>query len=148
MFISRRKYAARIQQAINETVEVMREQSADHIADIRKIANEEVAQANRRAEDAMRLLSEERQQHSRDLRHFASMWLRHNKSLPLPPTPSEKAEAKAEAEAAKNEPPPLTPVEVAMREANRRDAAAHGKTQEEADRDFYQKVLGRMMEPE
>lgn len=88
-------------------------------------------------------LESERAENRKSERHFASMWLRHNKSLPLPKTTDEKEEAKAEAEEVKNQPPTLTDVQLAMRDANRRDAARVGISEEDADRDF-QKYLNQM----
>lgn len=109
-----------------------------------QLLSEALAKAEKRAEAAETALAEERLQNRRDLRHFASMWLRHNRSLPLPPTLEEKAEADARIEEQANQPPLLTDVELAMRDANRRDAAAHGVSEEDADRDFTQRVLKRM----
>lgn len=83
-----------------------------------------------------------------ELRHFASMWLRSNRSLPLPKTAEEKEEAKVEAQKASEQPIPLTDLQLAMRDANRKEAAKFGKTQEEADKDFVREFLNfnEMME--
>lgn len=78
----------------------------------------------------------ERTENRRQERHLTSMWLRHQKSYPLPPTAEEKAEAKVEAEEAQKRPIPFTDVEFAMMEANRRDAALIGISAEDADKDF------------
>lgn len=78
----------------------------------------------------------ERTENRRQERHLTSMWLRHQKTFPLPPTAEEKAEAKEEAEEAEKRPPKLSDVEIAMREANRRDAALIGISAEDADKDF------------
>lgn len=111
-----------------------------------QILTEQLAKAEARAAAAELALAEERLQNRRDLRHFASMWLRHNKSLPLPLTLEDKAEAQAKAEDRNNQPVPLTEIEIAQRDANRREAARFGVSEEEADRDFHQKILGRMTE--
>lgn len=81
-------------------------------------------------------LESERAENRKSERHLVSMWLRHNKSLPLPKTVDEKEEAKVEAEDKKDQPPQLTDVQLAMRDANRLEAARVGISQEEADRDF------------
>lgn len=107
---------------------------------------EQVKAAEARASVAESALAEERKENRREIRHFASMWLRHNKSLALPPTADEKAETKAEVEERKNEPIPLTDVQVSMRDANRREAAKHGISQEDADRDFEREFLNNLME--
>lgn len=93
-----------------------------------------------RAEDA---LADERRAYSRDVRHFASMWLRHQKSLPLPKTAEEKADAVTEQAAHK---PELNEVQLAMREANRREAAKHGVDQEQADADFEKYAASNLIE--
>lgn len=111
-----------------------------------QILTEQLAKAEARAEAAEIALAHERDQRMADVRHIMSMWLRHSRSLPLPPTIEEKAEASAKTEAEKNAPRPLTDVEVAMRDANRRAAAAAGIDEEQADRDFEAKILNRMME--
>jgi hypothetical protein len=111
-----------------------------------QILTEALAKAEARADRAEAALAEERRENRRAERHFASMWLRHNKSLPLPPSLEEKAETQAKAEEQKKQPVPLTEVQQAMRDANRRHAAEYGVSQEDADRDFEQKILKQMME--
>lgn len=91
-------------------------------------------------------LAIERREGTRAIRHFASMWLRHQRSMPLPKTAEEKKEAKAEAKEKDDQPPILTDVQLAMRDANRIEAARFGKTQEEADADFEREFLNQMME--
>lgn len=107
---------------------------------------EQVKAAEARATAAESALAIERKENRQSERHFASMWLRHNRSLPLPKTVAEKQDAKAEVEEQKNQPIPLTDVQIAMRDANRREAAKWGKTQEEADADFEREFLNLMME--
>jgi hypothetical protein len=70
----------------------------------------------------------------RDVRHVLSQWLRREKSFPFPPTAEEKAEVAEVKE--KQGPPPLSDLEKAMMEANRRDAALIGIPAEEADEHF------------
>lgn len=112
-------------------------------AEIRRIL-EQVKAAEHRALAAESALAEERKENRQAERHFASMWLRHNKSLPLPKTAEEKEEAKVEAEEVKNQPPELTDVQIAMRDANRLEAARHGISVEDADRDFEKYMIGMM----
>lgn len=111
-----------------------------------QLLTEALAKAEARAEDAESALARERSENRTTERHLVSMWLRHNRSLPLPPTPTEKAEAQAKVEEQKNQPVPLTDVQVAMRDANRREAARFGVSEEDADRDFEQKILSQMMD--
>lgn len=114
-------------------------------AELRRIL-EQTKAAESRALAAESALAIERKENRQSERHFASMWLRHNKSLPLPKTAEEKEEAKVQAKEAEDQPPILTDVQLAMRDANRKDAARFGKTQEEADADFERESLRQMME--
>lgn len=103
--------------------------------------SELLAKAEMRAEVAEAALTHERRERmsdvhrlTTDLRHFASMWLRHSGTYPLPPTAEEKAEAKVERE---NKPPPsLNADQLARREAVRQWAKANGYTEREADEKF------------
>lgn len=113
-------------------------------AELRRIL-EQVKAADVKVLAAESALALERRENRQQERHFASMWLRHNKSLPLPKTADEKEEAKVEAEEAKNQPQTLTDVQLAMREANRKEAARHGISPEDADKDF-EKYMAEMME--
>lgn len=85
----------------------------------------------------------ERKEHRQAERHLVSMWLRSQRSNPLPPTAEEKAQAKIEAEEEKEKPPVLSDVQTAMRDANRLDAARHNVSQEEAD-ELFMKNLSRL----
>lgn len=116
-------------------------------SEIRRIL-EQAKAAEARALAAESALAVERKERMSDVRHVLSMWLRSAKTFPLPATVEEKEQAKAEAEEKKNEPPILTDVQLAMRDANRREAARYGKTQEEADADFEREFLNQMMETE
>lgn len=62
-------------------------------------------------------LASERRERMQDVRHILSMWLRHEKTYPLPPSEAEKVEAKAEAEEAKKRPPILDEIVQAKRKA-------------------------------
>lgn len=145
MWISRRKYEQRISEARDEAVAGLRTSMEGFGASVQKIANDAIARAEARAEAAESSLREERRQHTRDMRHVMSMFLRREKTFPLPMTKEEKAEVKAEAEEIRKTPPPLTPLQVSMRDANRKEAARFGIAEEEADRDFEQKILSQMM---
>lgn len=114
-------------------------------AELRRIL-EQVKAAETRATAAESALANERKENRQSERHFASMWLRHQKSLPLPKTAAEKEEAKAEAEETREQPISLTDVQRSMRDANRREAAKFGKSQEEADADFEREFLNQMVE--
>ena len=109
-------------------------------AELRRLL-EQVKAAEARATAAESALALERKENRQSEKHFASMWLRHHKSLPLPKTAEEKLEEKAEVEQQRQQPIPLTDVQLAMREANRRAAAMVGKSQEEADADFEREFL-------
>lgn len=155
VLLTRAQYDQRLQAAVEgviedsraarrELLETVQQVAEAEISRVRRFAAESIQHAEARAERAEASLSKERQQFIRDMRHVMSMFLRREKTLPLPPTREEKEEAKVEAEEARNTPPLLSDVEIAMRDANRRDAAAHGLSTEEADRDFMQTVLKRM----
>lgn len=114
-------------------------------SELRRIL-EQVRAAEVRASAAESALAVERRERMADVRHVMSMFLRREKSFPLPPTAEEKEQVAAEVEARKNEPIPLTDVQIAMRDANRKEAAKWGKSQEEADRDFEREFLSELME--
>lgn len=114
-------------------------------SEVRRIL-EQVKAAEARATAAEAALAVERRERMNDVRHVISQFLRREKTFPLPKTVEEKAEAKVEAEEKKNQPVPLTDVQIAMRDANRREAARFGKSEEEADKDFEQQILNKMME--
>jgi hypothetical protein len=114
-------------------------------AELRRLL-EQVKAAEARALAAESALAVERRERMADVRHVVSQFLRREKTFPLPPTAEEKAEAKVEAEEIKSQPVPLTEVQLAMREANRKDAAARGISQEDADRDFEKYMLDLMDE--
>lgn len=89
-----------------------------------------------RAETAEAALVAEREQRMRDVRHVLSMWLRHERSSPLPATATERDEAKAERARRASEPIELNADQLARREAVREWGKQHGFTQEEADQSF------------
>lgn len=91
----------------------------------------QLAKAEQRAELAESALATERDARMRDVRHVLSMWLRHEKALPLPITPADKPE-RAEQR------PQFTDVQLAQREALRREAQRLGISQQEADEKFEQ----------
>lgn len=146
MFIRRTEYERRLKEARDASLLATRVSMEEFGATVEKIAQQAVNRAETRALAAERTLTEERKQHSQELRHFASMFLRREKSYPLPPTKEEKAEAQAEAEEQRKQPIPLTDIEISMRDANRREAARCGISEEQADRDFQSKILGQMTE--
>lgn len=111
-----------------------------------QILSEALAKAEARAESAESALAEERRENRRTERHWASMFLRREKSLPLPLTANEKIEAQAKVEEQRKQPIPLTDIQQAMRDANRREAARFGVSEEDADRDFERKILKQMMD--
>lgn len=113
-------------------------------AELRRIL-EQAKAAEARSLAAESALALERRENRQSEKHFASMWLRHNRSMPLPKTTEEKEEAKVEAQKASEQPIPLTDVQISMRDANRLEAARHGISQEDADRDF-EKYMSEMME--
>lgn len=98
------------------------------------LLREQLRAAEARANAAEAALALERRENRQQERHLVSMFLRRQGSIPLPKTAAEKAEA-AEAKQSQG-PPPLSDVEIAMRDANRRDAALVGISEEEADKDF------------
>lgn len=106
----------------------------------RAAQSEFLAKAEARAEAAESALAIERQENSKAQRHLVSMFLRREKTYPLPATAEEKAEAKAEQQAKRNEPPQLTPDLVARREAVRQYARQNGQTVEEADKAFMAQI--------
>lgn len=103
-------------------------------AEVRRIL-EQVKAAEARALAAETALATERRERMADVRHVMSMFLRREKTFPLPPTAEEKAEAKEETK--QDQPPPLTDVQIAQREAYRM-ARPDGVSQEEADEVFAQ----------
>lgn len=88
----------------------------------------------------------ERKEHRQSERHLVSMWLRHQKSFPLPQTAEEKAETKAGVEEAGKRSTELTEIQKAMRDANRLEAARYGESQEQADETFMRNLA--MLSPE
>ena len=157
IFLTRSKYEQRLKAAIEEALAACRagheEMAAtvqriakDEITRVREAAEQSISQANARVTVVEATLCREREQYMKDMRHVMSMFLRREKTMPLPATKEEKAEAKAEAEEQKKQPQPLTDVQIAMRDANRREAARFGVSEEDADRDFEQKILKQMME--
>lgn len=88
-----------------------------------------------RAETAEQALAREREENSRAQRHWASMWLRHQKTYPLPPTKEEKAEAKAD-KAERDTPPPLTADQKARLQAAIEWGKRNGFTKEQAEAAF------------
>lgn len=161
MWISRRAYTsllAQTQQTENDakaTIDSIKSEVALAIQDAEAlVAKREaesaalVVKAESRAAFAESALQVERRENSRAQRHWASMFLRREKSFPLPPTAEEKEEARDKAAEERDRPPILTDVQLAMRDANRREAAKFGKTWEEADADFEREFLNQMMETE
>lgn len=125
-----------VARALEEAEQLNRERDARTAADITK--------AEARALAAELALTVERAENRKSEQHWASMFLRREKSFPLPPTAKEKEEVAAEAEEAKNRPPILTDVQISMRDANRIEAARHGISEEDADKDFA-KYMAEMM---
>lgn len=90
-----------------------------------------------RAERAEDTLAKEREIHQQEIRHWASMFLRREKTYPLPPTADEKVEQQAEkAQRQQQQPPTLNADQVARRDAVRQWAKQNGLTEEEADKSF------------
>jgi hypothetical protein len=89
-----------------------------------------------RAEQAETTLAREREIHQQEIRHWASMFLRREKTYPLPLTPDEKTQMKAERAERAAQPPRLTEDQLARREAARQWAKTNGLTEEEADKAF------------
>lgn len=161
MWISRDRYndlLAQVQESeenAKATVAAVRGDVTKALEDAKRLNRERdgqtvaiVAKAEDRALAAESALTLERAENRRAERHWASMFLRREKSFPLPPTAEEKEEAKAEVEEARNQPLPLTEVQTAMRAANRIEAAKWGKSQEEADADFEREFLNQMVDAE
>jgi hypothetical protein len=157
MFIRRAKYEQRIRDAVDEALATCRSGHGEFASTAQRIATEQTAQVRAFAAEAINraeartaaaesTLQQERQQHHRDMRHVMSMFLRREKTIPLPPTKEEKAEARTEAEEQKKQPVPLTDVQIAMRDANRREAARYGVSEDDADKDFEEKILKQMMD--
>lgn len=105
------------------------------------LLREQLAKAEARAEKSEAALTAERENRMRDVRHVLSAWLRHEKAFPLPKTLEEETKTEEKQE----QPVLLTDVQLAMRDANRKEAARHGISQEDADRDF-EKYMSEMME--
>jgi hypothetical protein len=89
-----------------------------------------------RAEQAEATLAREREIHQQEIRHWASMFLRREKTYPLPATPAEKAATQAERAERAAQPLRLTEDQLARREAARQWAKTNGLTEEEADKAF------------
>jgi hypothetical protein len=89
-----------------------------------------------RAESAESILAKEREIHQQEIRHWASMFLRREKTWPLPLTTDEKVEAQAEKVQRQSQPPALNADQLARREAVRLWAKQNGLTEEEADKSF------------
>jgi hypothetical protein len=89
-----------------------------------------------RAEQAETTLAREREIHQQEIRHWASMFLRREKTYPLPAPPAEKAATQAERAERAAQPPRLTEDQLARREAARQWAKTNGLTEEEADKAF------------
>lgn len=104
------------------------------------LLREQLKAAEVRATAAEAALVLERRDNRQQERHWASMFLRREKSLPLPPTSAEKVEAKIQAEEAAKRPPELDDVLLAKRNANRVHAAGFGYSQEEADEMFMKNI--------
>jgi len=98
-----------------------------------------------RAEAAEKALAQEREENRRSERHWASMWLRHQKTYPLPPTKEEKAEAKAEKDERDNQPPKLTPDQQARLAAVREWGLKNGFTEEQVNQKFMA-TLGQQVD--
>jgi hypothetical protein len=147
MWISRREYNRRILQAEEDakaTIESIRsevakalEQAEGLIAKREAEATTAIAKSEQRVAIVESMLLTERRENRRAERHWASMFLRREKTFPLPPTAEEKAEAKQEAEEEKKKPLKLDEIQEAQREAIRRNRP-EGVTEEEADQIFLQ----------
>jgi len=155
MWISRKEHnrlLAEVEADAKTTIENIRSEVADALRGAETLVAKREAEvaallekADRRVSEVEAALQTERRENRRAERHWASMFLRKEKTFPLPKTAEEKEEAKAEVEEKKNEPIPLTDVQLSMRDANRREAARHGISEEDADRDFA-KYMTEMME--
>jgi hypothetical protein len=108
------------------------------------LLREQLAKAEQRALDAEAALTAEREARMRDVRHVLGMWLRHERSVPLPPTSEEKAELQAERE---NRKPQLSADQLARRDAVRQWAKVNGFSQDEADEKFAE-TMTQMMDDE
>jgi hypothetical protein len=89
-----------------------------------------------RAESAESTLARERKIHQQEIRHWASMFLRREKTWPLPPTADEKVEAQVERQQRQSQPPTLNADQLARREAVRQWAKQNGFSGEDADKSF------------
>jgi hypothetical protein len=89
-----------------------------------------------RAESAESTLAKEREIHQQEIRHWASMFLRREKTYPLPPTADEKVEAQVERQQRQSQPPTLNADQLARREAVRLWAKTNGFSEEDADKSF------------
>lgn len=96
----------------------------------------QVPKLEMRAEAAERALAREREENWRAQRHWASMWLRHQKTYPLPPTKEEKVEANAERAERDNQPPALTEDQKARLRASIEWGTRNGFTKEQAEAAF------------
>ena len=93
-----------------------------------------------RAEAAELALATERKERIADVRHVLSMWLRHERALPLQPTAAEKAETEAERQRKTQEPPELNADQLARRAAVRDWAMRNGFTEAQADESFMSQL--------
>lgn len=103
-----------------------------------------VAAAQSKADERVRIAEEmltvERRENRRAERHWASMFLRREKTYPLPPTKEEKAEAKAERVERASAPLTLNGDQVARRDAVRLWAKQNGFSEEDADKSFMSQL--------
>lgn len=93
-----------------------------------------------RAEQAEAALVRERNDRISEVRHVLSMFLRREKTYPLPATETEKVEARVEQQQRQSQLPRLTPDQEARLAAIREYAKQEGITQEEADRKFMASI--------
>lgn len=101
---------------------------------------QQVSKMELRAESAEATLAKEREIHQHEIRHWASMFLRREKTYPLPPTAGEKTEAQIERQQRQSQPPKLTADQEARLAAVRAYAKQEGRTEEEADRAFMAQI--------
>lgn len=105
-----------------------------------------VSAATARAEVAERALADERRQATTDLRHLISMWLRREKTYPLPATQEEKAEKVAEREQRQTQPPRLNADQQARLDASVAWGLQNGFTKEQAEKAFMSQLTSQMDE--
>ena len=138
MWIKRSEYERLLQSEASAQAAVaeIRAAVAASLEEAERVCAELITKAEARTEKAEAALVVERQENRRAERHWASMFLRREKTYPLPPTKEEKAEATAEKEQRANEPPKLTPDQEARKAAAIAWGIRNGFTEEQAEQSF------------